>query len=181
MYKLLIPVLALVSALACDGSAPENNAEELRTEAATAKVDADQAAADADAKSKVAAEATKQEWREYQRESWNPEWDRFYVSTEPKYETPDYTLERKDDSIRVTRKGADGHGRVEDAILANFVNAQFGTDKDVKAKDIDVQVIDNVVHLRGTVSSKAEAAEAVRLAINTQGVHDVVSHLKVKQ
>ena len=182
MYKLLIPAAVLMGAFACaTDTSTADRAEELRIEAQKADATADQAAAEADAKAKAAAEATKAEWREYERNSWDPAWDKFYVSTEPKWEGPDWRFERTNDGIVVYRVDVEGPtgSRVEDSVLAAAVNAQYVTDKDVKAHNVDVEVVDNVVHLRGTVGSAAEAREAVRLAINTRGVYHVVSHLKV--
>jgi osmotically-inducible protein OsmY len=189
MQKLLLPALLLVSAIACsdNNTTQADRAEELRVEASKANTDAQKADAVADQKVKVADEkekeaaaATQQEWHEYARETWNPDWDKFYASTEPKWEGPNYAYERSNEGITITRKdNDDDHSRVEDAMVATAVNSQYVTDKDVKAHHIDVEVVDNVVHLRGTVATPSEASEAVRLAINTRGVHRVVSHLTV--
>ena len=40
---------------------------------------------------------------------------------------------------------------------------------------------DGVVTLSGTVSSHEDIAQAMKLAIDTEGVHKVVSSLQVKQ
>jgi hypothetical protein len=182
MYKLIIPMLAFVAAIGCADNTPDHNAEALRVDAEKAEVDAKKAADEAEAKAKEAADATKAEWREFQRDNWDPNWDKFYDSTEVKWDSPDYRFERNKDEIvieRVNKGEGEAGSKVEDATLATAVNAQFATDKDVTARNINVEVVDNVVHLRGNVSTKTEAREAVRLAINTRGVNRVVSHLNV--
>jgi osmotically-inducible protein OsmY len=189
MIKRLIPALFLASVVGCgdNNNTKADRAEELQSEASKANTEAARADAVAEEKNNVADEknkeatvATQDAWREYARESWNPDWDKFYGSKDAKWEGPNYSYERSPDGITVTRKdNMDDHSRVEDAMVAAAVNSQYVTDKDVKAHHIDVEVIDNVVHLRGTVGSAAEASEAVRLAVNTRGVHRVVSHLSV--
>lgn len=191
MYKILVPAFILISAVACGDAAvvdertkTENalRADAVKTSDEANKADADlaRAAAVADAKDKEAA-AANAEWREYQAETWNPNWDKFEASTETKWESPDYSYERTKEGVVVVRVDDTNHehSRVEDSVLAASVNAQYVTDKDVKAHRVSVEVVDNVVHLRGVVGSKAEAREAVRLAINTRGVHKVFSHLTV--
>lgn len=57
-----------------------------------------------------------------------------------------------------------------DAWLLTKVKAKFAGSDLVQATDINVDVQDNVVSLRGTVASKAEKDEAIRLAAQTEGV-----------
>ncbi len=60
-----------------------------------------------------------------------------------------------------------------DSWLLTKVKAQFATSDIVDATDINVDVTDGKVMLKGTVSSAAERREAVRLAKSTEGVKSV--------
>jgi osmotically-inducible protein OsmY len=64
------------------------------------------------------------------------------------------------------------------AITARIKTALLG-DPVVSASDINVDTMNGVVHLRGTVASKAEAQKAVAVARKTLGVKAVKSYLKV--
>lgn len=184
MYRPILFAAFLVALVACGDAKPD--AAELRADAVKAEAEADkaataaaEAAAASEAKSREAAAATQVEWREYQAETWNPTWDQFYTSTDVTWKSTEYTFDRNKDSVTITRVNYDKGGRLEDGLLKTAVKAQYTTDKDVTGKNIEVSVTDNVVHLRGQVASRAEAREAVRLAINTRGVHQVISHLTV--
>ena len=50
----------------------------------------------------------------------------------------------------------------------------------VSALNINVDTTDGLVTLSGTVSGYEEVAKAVRIALETEGVHKVVSTLQVK-
>ena len=177
--------LYLMGVVACDDGKP--SAEELRASAAKAEATAAEAEATAkraseaaDLKAQEAVAATRAEWVAYERATWDPNWDKFATSTEPTWVSTDYNFERSKDSVTITRVTYDKGGRLEDAVLGATVKAQYATDRDVTSKNVSVDVVDNVVHLRGAVDSQAEIREAIRLAINTRGVHQVVSHLTVK-
>lgn len=187
MKKLFIPTLAFLAAIAC-ANTPQEKAEDMKADAENAQAEANKAQVDAnkeqaEANQKQAeADAKAAEWREFQKETWDPNWDKFHDGTEAKWDSPDYRMERTNDGIlidRVNKGEGDAGSKVEDSTLAAAVNAQFATDKDITARNINVEVADNVVHLRGKVSTKAEEREAVRLAVNTRGVTRVVSHLQV--
>lgn len=64
------------------------------------------------------------------------------------------------------------------AITARIKTALLG-DQTVSASDINVDTMKGVVHLRGTVRSKAEAQRAIAVSRKTLGVRAVKSHLKV--
>jgi osmotically-inducible protein OsmY len=69
--------------------------------------------------------------------------------------------------------------RVEDAwIHAKIVAKLVGT-ADTPARDINVDVVRNVVTLRGKVSTAQEKSEAQRVAQETEGVERVENQLKV--
>jgi len=82
------------------------------------------------------------------------------------------------------RKTAEAAGKagavVTDAALTSAVKSKLLADPDVSGLKIDVDTTNGVVTLRGDVSTKAEANEAVRLARTTEGVRDVVSKLRVR-
>jgi hyperosmotically inducible periplasmic protein len=64
------------------------------------------------------------------------------------------------------------------AITARIKTVLLG-DETVSASDINVDTLRGVVHLRGTVTSKAEAQKAVAIAQKTRGVKAVKNHLKI--
>ena len=69
--------------------------------------------------------------------------------------------------------------RVEDAwIHAKIVTKLIGT-TDTSARNINVDVVRNVVTLRGKVSTDQEKSEAQRVAQETEGVKRVENQLKV--
>jgi osmotically-inducible protein OsmY len=57
------------------------------------------------------------------------------------------------------------------------VKARLAENKKVDGDHINVDVSSGDVTLRGTVSSREEASEAIRTALNTQGVDRVTSYL----
>jgi hyperosmotically inducible periplasmic protein len=108
----------------------------------------------------------------------------------------DYTLD--DNAARAARQAADDArelardaptaageaadrtgAAVTDAAITSAVKAKFLADTTVKGLQIDVGTDAGVVTLNGTVSSRAEADRAMMLARNTEGVENVVDHLKV--
>ena len=66
-----------------------------------------------------------------------------------------------------------------DALLLAKVKSKLAASDSVSALDINVDVDDGRVSLRGTVDNQAQANEAVRLARETVGVNTVQSHLVV--
>jgi hyperosmotically inducible protein len=68
---------------------------------------------------------------------------------------------------------------LSDAAMTSAVKAKFLADNMVRGLDIDVDTRSGVVVLNGTVSSRAEAARAMMLARETEGVEQVVDNLKV--
>jgi hyperosmotically inducible periplasmic protein len=62
---------------------------------------------------------------------------------------------------------------IDDAWITTKVKSQLVADSDLPGSDISVETKNNVVHLRGVVSSTAIRAEAIRIAEATQGVRGV--------
>jgi BON domain-containing protein len=60
------------------------------------------------------------------------------------------------------------------------IKAKLVQDAGLSAFKIDVDTTDGVVTLSGTVSSEEEISKAIDLALETEGVHKVVSSLQVK-
>lgn len=75
---------------------------------------------------------------------------------------------------------ADKAGNVlTDAAVTTAVKSKFLADTTVKGLNIDVDTKDGVVTLNGSVTSKAEADQAIALARETSGVKRVVNNLRM--
>jgi osmotically-inducible protein OsmY len=64
-----------------------------------------------------------------------------------------------------------------DAGITTAVKARFAADETVNAYQIDVDTVDGVVTLTGTVNSVAAEVKAIRLAGETAGVARVVNQM----
>jgi osmotically-inducible protein OsmY len=92
----------------------------------------------------------------------------------------DWTEEHaRDASTRAKQSGDTVGSSLDDTWIHTKIVAQLVGDTDTAARKINVDVKDNVVTLRGTVSSDQEKNEAARIARETQGVVRVVNQLKV--
>jgi hyperosmotically inducible protein len=69
--------------------------------------------------------------------------------------------------------------RSDDAALEAKVNQRLARDPAIKGSQVDADVIDKVVTLRGKVNDQQAVDEAVRIAQNTQGVDRVINQLEV--
>ena len=69
--------------------------------------------------------------------------------------------------------------QLDDAVITGKVKAKFVADPEINPFNIDVDSIDGVVRLSGTVDDQATRREAVELASNTDGVRRVVNEIKV--
>ena len=69
--------------------------------------------------------------------------------------------------------------QVDDATITTRVKAEMIGDADVKARDIDVDTQDGVVHLSGFVDSSRERERAETLARSVPGVRTVQNKLEV--
>lgn len=68
-----------------------------------------------------------------------------------------------------------------DARTTATIKAKFVTDSDLSALSISVNTTNGVVTLSGTVSSYELIGKAMLLALETEGVREVVSTLQVRQ
>ena len=68
---------------------------------------------------------------------------------------------------------------IDDATITMNVKTKLLSDDLVKGTHIDVDTRAGVVYLTGTVGSDAERDQAVKLARETEGVHDVQANLTV--
>lgn len=66
-----------------------------------------------------------------------------------------------------------------DAWITSRIHERFMGVDVLKGSDIDVDTNNHVVTLKGTVLSAAGRRKAVELAKGTEGVHDVVDHLRI--
>ena len=70
--------------------------------------------------------------------------------------------------------------RVDDTALTASVKAKLVADRAQNMVNVNVDVKDGVVHLRGAVPTETDKYEAERLAARTQGVKAVVNELTTK-
>jgi hyperosmotically inducible periplasmic protein len=69
----------------------------------------------------------------------------------------------------------------DDAGITTRVKKAIYDEPSLKVTQISVKTEDNVVHLSGTVGSRAEAAKAAEVARSVRGVRSVRNDLQVKQ
>jgi osmotically-inducible protein OsmY len=69
--------------------------------------------------------------------------------------------------------------QISDSSITAAVKSKLVGDKQVAARNVDVNTEEGIVYLMGRVGSQAEKAEAERLARTVDGVRDVVNHLQV--
>ncbi len=70
--------------------------------------------------------------------------------------------------------------QVDDALLHTKVGARLTADPDVRRYEIDVDVLNGVVTLRGIVGTEEERQEALRLARDTSGVKEVRNEIQLE-
>jgi len=92
--------------------------------------------------------------------------------------------EYTEEHAREERENARGTGdrlgdSLDDAWIHTKLVAKFIGDADTPGRKINVDVVNNVVTLRGTVDTAEQRAEAERIARSTDGVKRVVNQLKV--
>jgi hypothetical protein len=66
------------------------------------------------------------------------------------------------------------------ARITSSIKAKLLKDSGLAALKVDVDTSDGVVTLTGTVNSYEQVSSAVKLAMETEGVHKVISMLQVK-
>jgi hyperosmotically inducible periplasmic protein len=86
---------------------------------------------------------------------------------------------------RVVRKGAERVGAAvadatADARVTAAIKGKYAVDSDLSALKISVNTTGSVVTLSGTVASADLVSKAMRLALETEGVTEVISTLQVK-
>jgi osmotically-inducible protein OsmY len=70
--------------------------------------------------------------------------------------------------------------RIDDARIVAVVKAKYVLASELSARAIDVACQDGEVTLNGTADTPAAVGKAIAIALDTSGVHHVVSHLVVK-
>jgi osmotically-inducible protein OsmY len=70
--------------------------------------------------------------------------------------------------------------RIDDARIVAVINGKYVVEKNLSAFAINVDCRDGQVHLTGSVNSPELIGRAVTLALETNGVHNVISQLVVK-
>jgi len=69
--------------------------------------------------------------------------------------------------------------KVDDTAITTKVKAKLTAEKAKNLVKVHVDTTDGVVHLKGTVATEADKAEAERLARSTDGVKEVTNDLEV--
>jgi hyperosmotically inducible periplasmic protein len=92
--------------------------------------------------------------------------------------------EYTEENARAEREKAKGSGEklgdsLDDAWIHTKIVAKLIGNTDTPERKINVDVVNNVVTLRGAVDTAEQRAEAERVAKNTEGVTRVVNQLKV--
>jgi hyperosmotically inducible protein len=92
----------------------------------------------------------------------------------------EFTEDRAREEMEKTRRTGEKLGdSLDDAWIHTKLAAKFISDGDTPGTKINVDVVNNVVTLRGMVDTAEQRAEAERIAMNTEGVKRVVNQLKV--
>ena len=92
----------------------------------------------------------------------------------------EFTEERAREEMEKARVTGEKLGdSLDDAWIHTKLVAKLITDADMPGRKINVDVVNNVVTLRGIVYTAEQRAEAERIARNTGGVKRVVNKLKV--
>jgi len=82
---------------------------------------------------------------------------------------------------RVVRANAEVAGaKIADARIVTVIKAKYLLDRDISAIDISVDVHDGRVVLSGRVASEEIIGRAMELALETEGVSNVVSLLRIR-
>lgn len=71
-------------------------------------------------------------------------------------------------------------GVIDNARLVTVINGKLVADKDLSALRINVDATDGIVTLKGTVASVDLIGRAIALALNTEGVTQVISLLTIE-
>jgi osmotically-inducible protein OsmY len=94
--------------------------------------------------------------------------------------TPKYSEEQAREERDRAKENKETIGdTIEDAWIHTKIVAKLIANSKTPERKINVDVVKNVVTLRGTVDSAEEKAEAERIAKETEGVQKVTNQLKV--
>ena len=87
-------------------------------------------------------------------------------------------LEKTGEVVR--SKAAAAGDRIGDARIVTVVKAKYVLDRDLSALDLNIDCRDGEVVLNGVVATPGLIGRATALALETDGVRRVTSHVKVK-
>jgi hypothetical protein len=112
---------------------------------------------------------------------WRDRWDR-YSKDGTWGNDDDWVVKGKGNDVRVYRRGNEqpASTKMDDDSITTAVKGRFATDDNLRPLKLDVSTDSAVVTLKGDVPSHAVEGEAIRVAVATKGVRQVVSHLNVK-
>ena len=95
--------------------------------------------------------------------------------------TPDNIKAELKKTGRIFRSRASALGEtMDDTRITTVIKGKYVVEKNLSVFDISVECLDGEVKLSGSVNSAEQIGHAVKLALQTNGVHSVVSHLAVK-
>jgi osmotically-inducible protein OsmY len=103
------------------------------------------------------------------------------IAVKPRELTREQFTEERAREVRekARRTGEKLGDSLDDVWIHTKLVAKFLGDSDTPGRKINVDVVNNVVTLRGNVDTAEQRAEAERIARNTDGVKRVVNQLKV--
>lgn len=73
-----------------------------------------------------------------------------------------------------------GSMAADSTAISSQIRTKYAADPDLSATDIRLQISQGVVSLDGEVANPDQLGRAIALALDTTGVHEVVSNLKVQ-
>lgn len=95
--------------------------------------------------------------------------------------TPDHIRDELAKTGKVVRSRAIVVGeKMDDTRIVAVIKGKYVVEKNLSSFDISVSCDDGTVKLTGWVNSPAQIGRAVELALQTNGVHHVVSDLSLK-
>jgi hyperosmotically inducible protein len=104
------------------------------------------------------------------------------IDVQPReYARSEYTEDMARKAKEQAKSAGDKIGdSLDDAWIHTKITAKLLANSSTPARKINVDVMNNVVTLRGTVGTETERVEAARVAKDTDGVKRVVNNLKVQ-
>lgn len=115
-------------------------------------------------------------------DGWTAAWNAVTEAGDEVSDAGEWTLGKAKDGAIIAWRGTKqvaGTASEEtgDAALFSSVKSRLAAAEGVPSGNIDVNVDEGVVTLRGDVGTRAAASEAIRTALSTRGVDRVVSYL----